>query len=307
MKKIIVILLVVANIAFCCALLSKKKILTPKTTKKMVCTTSILADTAQNIAGDQWHITSLMGPGVDPHTYHATEQDVHALAHAELILYHGLHLEGKIVHLLEQMNRYTKSVGVCELLPKEYLIESEMQGIYDPHVWHDVALWKLVATYILHTLVEHDPEHKDQYTARAQAYLDKLTNLEREIIESIQSIVPSQRVLITAHDAFSYYGLRYGIQVLGLQGVSTDAEAGTRDIQELVQFIVGNKIKAIFVESSISPRNIQAVQNGARAQSWQVAIGPELYSDALGDSESAAKSYIDMIRYNTQAIKSALC
>lgn len=273
----------------------------------MVCTTSILADTAQNIAGDQWHITSLMGPGVDPHTYHATEQDVHALAHAELILYHGLHLEGKIVHLLEQMNRYTKSVGVCELLPKEYLIESEMQGIYDPHVWHDVALWKLVATYILHTLVEHDPEHKDQYTARAQAYLDKLTNLEREIIESIQSIVPSQRVLITAHDAFSYYGLRYGIQVLGLQGVSTDAEAGTRDIQELVQFIVGNKIKAIFVESSISPRNIQAVQNGARAQSWQVAIGPELYSDALGDSESAAKSYIDMIRYNTQAIKSALC
>lgn len=307
MKKTLIAVIVICNIAFCFIVLSKKKFVENEAAKQMVCTTSILADTARAIAGDHWHITSLMGPGVDPHTYHATEQDVHALAHADLILYHGLHLEGKIVHLLEHMNSYTKSVGVCDLLPKEDLIESEIKGIYDPHVWHDVTLWKKVVSYIANALIACDPEHATLYKARVQNYLATLTLVEQEITESINAIPYEQRVLITAHDAFSYYGNRYGIRVLGLQGVSTDSEAGTRDIQELVKFIVTNHIKALFVESSISPRNIQAVQQGARAQSWDVAIGPELYSDALGDNESDANSYVAMLRYNTKAISSALC
>ncbi|MFZ5954172.1 MAG: metal ABC transporter solute-binding protein, Zn/Mn family [Candidatus Dependentiae bacterium] len=305
MKKLLTIF-VILNILACVFFLTNKQHISHSSAKRIVCTTTILADTAKQIAGDEWHITSLMGPGVDPHTYHATEQDVHALASAHLILYHGLHLEGKMVHLLEHMNQYTKSVGVCDLLPQEQLISSEIEGIYDPHVWHDVALWKIVVQYIANVLVEIDPTKADHYQKRAQEYLAKLTQLEAYIQNQINLIPLEQRVLITAHDAFSYYGLRYGIRVMGLQGVSTDAEAGTRDIQELVQFIVANKIKAIFVESSISPRNIQAVQHGVQAQNWRVAIGPELYSDALGDIESDAKTYYDMVRFNTNVITSSL-
>lgn len=305
MKKLI-FALIVLNLIACSLLLTQKQQSNDSHLKRMVCTTTILADTAKQIAGDEWQITSLMGPGVDPHTYHATEQDIHALASAHLILYHGLHLEGKMVHLLQHMNQYTKSVGVCDLLAKEQLISSEIEGIYDPHVWHDVALWKIVVQYIANVLVEIDPTKADHYQKRAQEYLAKLTQLEAYIQNQINLIPLEQRVLITAHDAFSYYGLRYGIRVMGLQGVSTDAEAGTRDIQELVQFIVANKIKAIFVESSISPRNIQAVQHGVQAQNWHVVIGPELYSDALGDIESDAKTYYDMVRFNTNAITSSL-
>lgn len=306
MKKIIFSLICI-NVFICFYLLNYHSDAQLKThKKKMVCTTSILADTAKRIAGDDWHVVSLMGPGVDPHTYNATEHDVHALAQADLILYHGLHLEGKMVHVLEQMNQYTTSVGVCDSLPKELLLESEVKGIYDPHVWHDVSLWNMVTTTIATALCTADTVHADTYQHNAQNYSTRLTQLDALVYQLINQIPQQQRVLITAHDAFSYFGKRYGIKVMGLQGVSTDSEAGTRDIQQLVQFITRNKIKALFVESSISPRNIQAVQQGARSQGWQVAIGPELYSDALGDEQSNADSYVSMIEYNVKTISQTL-
>ncbi|BDC35307.1 hypothetical protein Noda2021_12650 [Candidatus Dependentiae bacterium Noda2021] len=157
----------------------------------MVCTTSILADTAQHIAGEDWQVVSLMGPGVDPHTYHATEHDVHALAQADLILYHGLHLEGKMVHVLEQMNQYTTSVGVCESLPKELLIESEVAGIYDPHVWHDVSLWRRVTSTIADALIDVDNAYKERYETNAHTYSTRLEHLDTSIFELINEIPPN--------------------------------------------------------------------------------------------------------------------
>lgn len=272
----------------------------------IVCTTNIIADAAQEIGDTDVAVHSLMGPGVDPHLYRAREGDVHRLINADLILYHGLHLEGKMSSILKKMSAYLPSVAVTQTIPTTSLIESEIADTYDPHIWHNVSLWSIVVQHLADTLSQVDPQKKDAYQKRATIYLKKLQNLEQNIITKIKKLKPEQRILVTAHDAFSYFGKKYGFTVVGLQGISTQSEIGTRDVQSLAYFIVEKKIPALFLESSTPPRNIQAVQNACQRLGWNVIIGEELFSDSLDGKEKPAGNYIGMIQHNLNAIVSQL-
>lgn len=272
----------------------------------IVCTTNIIADAAQEIGDTDVVVHSLMGPGVDPHLYRAREGDVHRLINADLILYHGLHLEGKMSSILKKMSAYLPSVAVTQTIPTTSLIESEIADTYDPHIWHNVSLWSIVVQHLADTLSQVDPQKKDAYQKRATIYLKKLQNLEQNIITKIKKLKPEQRILVTAHDAFSYFGKKYGFTVVGLQGISTQSEIGTRDVQSLAYFIVEKKIPALFLESSTPPRNIQAVQNACQRLGWNVIIGEELFSDSFDGKEKPAGNYIGMIQHNLNAIVSQL-
>ena len=276
------------------------------THKTIICTTTILADTVRAIAGTQWSVQYLMGPGVDPHTYHAKESDIHRLTRADIIFYHGLHLEGKIAHVFEHMNEYVPSIGVCNTLDRAQLYPCSINNIYDPHVWHDVHLWKQVVHFIAQKLSSYDTDNAKLYKERCILYIKQLDELDSYITKCIKQLNSSQRTLITAHDAFEYFGKRYGMKVIGIQGISTQTEPGTKDIQEVVTHIVKYKTKAIFVESSTSARNIQAVQEAAHAHGHTVNIGPELYTDSLGLPGSNADTYITMMKHNIDSIVHSL-
>lgn len=273
----------------------------------VVATTGMIADAARNVAGSRANVVGLMGPGVDPHLYRASQGDVRALANADLILYNGLSLEGRMADVLVRMARTKPTVAVTEYIPEELLTEPEaFGGHYDPHVWFDVPMWKLAVERIKDALIEVDPAHRADYESNASAYLELLDELDQYAKEQIAQIPPESRVLITAHDAFGYFGRAYGIEVVGLQGISTDTEVGLRDIQELVAFIVARGIKAVFVESSVPRRSIEAVVEGARRQGHLVKIGGELFSDALGDAGTPEGTYIGMVRHNVDTIVAAL-
>lgn len=273
----------------------------------IVCTTSMIADTLRELVGDDAHVTGLMGPDVDPHLYRAREHDIHTLASADLIVYNGLHLEGKLADVLQSMDRYVPTVGLANHLDSSRFIASdEYDTLYDPHIWFDVTIWIEVTQIMRDALMKYDPEHADAYQKRAATYIQKLQDLDTFIRDEVAKLAPNQRKLVTAHDAFHYFGRAYGFEVVALQGISTESEAGIKDVQELVDYIVMHKIRAIFVEASIPERNIQAVQHAARARGWEVSIGDELYSDALGPEESDAGSYSGMVKHNVQAIISAL-
>lgn len=273
----------------------------------VVATTGMIADTARHIGGNHVEVIGLMGPGVDPHLYRASHGDVRRLVGADLILYNGLGLEGRMADILRQMERQKHTVAVTEYIPRDLLIEAEgFEGHADPHVWFDVELWKIVVQRILDALTEADPEHASAYRTHAASYLEQLDELHAYAVERIGSIPKERRVLVTAHDAFGYFGRAYDMEVVGLQGISTDTEAGVRDIQNLVHFIVERGIRAVFVESSLSPKPIEAVVQGAASRQHKVSIGAELYSDALGPAESDAGTYIGMFRHNIDAIVEAL-
>lgn len=273
----------------------------------VVATTGMIADVARNVAGDHANVVGLMGPGVDPHLYKASQGDVRTLADADLILYNGLNLEGRMADVLVRMARTKPTVAVTETIPEELLSEPDaFGGHFDPHVWFDVSLWKFAVQRIKQALIDVDPVHRDDYESNAHAYLELLDELDQYAREKIAEIPPESRVLITAHDAFGYFGSAYGLEVVGLQGISTDTEVGLRDIQELVSFIVDRGINAVFVESSVSPRAIEAVVEGALRRGHTVRIGGELFSDALGDAGTPEGTYIGMFRHNVDTIASAL-
>ncbi|MEX0940496.1 MAG: zinc ABC transporter substrate-binding protein [Candidatus Babeliales bacterium] len=272
----------------------------------VLCTTSMITDVVKAIGGEWICVKGLMGPGVDPHLYRARESDVRALTHADIIFYNGLHLEGKMTDIFSKMRSKVKTVAVTDIIKQDQLINSQFDGIYDPHIWHDVQLWIAVSEYIKDVLSLVDPMHKNYYKKRALSYIKQLHDLNSYVEEQVKKIPQKQRIMVTAHDAFSYFGRTYDVTVIGLQGINTDSEVSTKDIQNLVEYIVDHKIPAIFVESSIPQRNIQAVQKAVRARGWQVEIGPELFSDALGDYSSAAGTYIGMIRHNIDALVSVL-
>ncbi len=272
----------------------------------IVCSTSIIADTVRNIGGELVSVFHLMGPGVDPHIYRAKESDVHKLAAADIIFYNGLHLEGKMADIFARMQSYARTVAVTETIAQDKLLQSDFDNMHDPHVWHAVTLWMYAVEHIRDTLMAYDPTHQNKYTTYADAYLNELKKLDAYIKSQVKKIPARQRILVTAHDAFAYFGRVYGFNVVGLQGISTDAEVGIKDIHNLVDIIVQNQIRAIFIESSIAQRNIKAVQQAVYARNWQVNIGPELFSDALGNYDSAAGTYIGMIRHNIDAIVYAL-
>lgn len=278
----------------------------PKDQFFVVCTTTIIADAVHAIGAPYVTIKTLMGPGIDPHMYRARESDVAALSTADLIFYNGLHLEGKMGEIFAHMNRYVPTIAVADIIPIAQRIPSEFEGIYDPHIWHDVALWRAIIPVIEHTLSDHDPSHADYYHARAITYDKELQILDAWIKEQVQKIPQDQRILVTAHDAFSYFGRAYGMQVVGLQGISTDAQVSAHDIHQAVEYIVHYRIPALFLEASIPPQSIEAVQRAVMARGWQVHIAPELFSDALGDQSTTAATYCGMMQYNVTTIISAL-
>ncbi len=272
----------------------------------IVCTTTIIADAVQHIGGEYIFTKTLMGPGIDPHLYRARESDVSALSNADIIFYNGLHLEGKMGDIFAQMNRYVPTIAVAESIPIEKRISSDFAGMYDPHVWHDVSLWMHVIPVITCALSKKDPDHASYYQENAKSYSLKLKELEADIRKKITSISKHQRILVTAHDAFAYYGRAYGFQVVGLQGISTDAQVSAYDIQKSVKYIIENDIPALFLESSIPPQSIEAVQRAVQAGGYDVVIAQELFSDSLGDQSTTAHTYCGMIQYNTEVIVSAL-
>jgi manganese/zinc/iron transport system substrate-binding protein len=273
----------------------------------VVTTIGMITDIVENIGQERVSVTGLMGPGVDPHLYKASEGDVSSLSEADVIFFNGLHLEAKMGEVLEQMGGRIKTVAVTSNIDESLLLSPpEFEGAHDPHVWFDVALWMEAVGTIRNTLTEVDPSSADLYRANAEAYLGKLEELRAYVQEQTTRVPEQQRVLITAHDAFNYFGRAYGFEVRGLQGISTATEAGTGDVQDLAGFIAEKQIPAIFVESSVPVRNIEAVQAAVQAKGFQVSIGGELFSDAMGDWGTEEGTYIGMVRHNVDTIVSAL-
>ncbi len=273
----------------------------------IITTTGMIADAVKNIAGDSAEVVSLMGPGVDPHLYKATHGDLEKLTEADVIFYNGLHLEGKMGEVLEKLGRTKPVIAVSDGVPDSLLRTAPgFQGAYDPHIWFDVELWRMAVQHVISFLADYDSVNASAYRQRGNAYLAKLDSLDRSVSVALEQIPQEQRVLITAHDAFGYFGDAYGIEVRGLQGISTVSEFGLRDVTELVDFIIGRRIKAIFVETSVSPKSIEAVVEGCRKKNWNVSIGGNLYSDAMGPEGTIEGTYIGMVNANVTSIVEAL-
>lgn len=271
-------------------------------------TVGMIGDIVRNVGGDKVDVTALMGPGVDPHVYKPTAGDVGRLDRADIIFYGGLELEGRMTDIFEKIARAGKpTYAVSEEIPAERL--RPLAGStthHDPHIWFDVTLWTLAVDAVRDRLSEHYPEHAAYFAQQAAAYRTQLDQLDRYIWDQVATVPEQQRVLITAHDAFGYFGLQYGFEVQGVQGISTSSEAGTADIQHLVDFIVERRIPAMFVESSVSPSTIEAVQAAARDRGWDVVVGGQLFSDAMGKSGTPEGTYIGMVTWNVDTIVAAL-
>jgi len=301
MKKILIFLAIVSAIGC-----------NNNTTKSdklnIVTTTTMITDLVKNIGGDLVEINGLMGAGVDPHLYKASEGDVSKLYNANIIFYNGLHLEGKLVEVFEKMESTDKiQVGLADALDENTLIGSEyFASNYDPHVWFDIEYFKLFAAKVAQVLSENDPKNAAQYAENEKAFTTKLNALQNEIRETIASLPEEKRILVTAHDAFNYFGKAYGFEVIGLQGLSTATEAGVQDVQRLSSFIIEKDIKAIFVESSVPRRTIEALEQAVKSKGHEVVIGGSLYSDALGNPDTAEGTYIGMFKYNVNTIVNQL-
>ena len=300
MKKSIICLFVI--LLFACKNQTK-----PSGKLKVVVTTSMLTDLVKNIGADLIEIEGLMGPGVDPHLYKASEGDVSKLFNADVIFYNGLHLEGKLVAVFEKMDTQKTTVALGEFLAKEGLIGSDyFASNYDPHVWFNIQYFKEFSDKVTSVLSEEDPKNAASFTANNLAFQQKLDLLHTAVVNTIATLAPEKRVLVTAHDAFNYFGKAYGFKVVGLQGLSTATEAGVQDVQKLSEYIIANKVKAIFIESSVPRRTIEALQEAVLSKGHQVSIGGSLYSDALGDADSVEGTYVGMFLYNIKTIVNAL-
>ena len=280
---------------------------TPGARIEAVATIGMITDVVGRVGGERVRVQGLMGPGVDPHLYKARAGDVRRIDGADVIFYNGLHLEAAMCEVFEEMQGRTRTVAVTAGIPEARLLRpAEFKGAHDPHVWFDVTLWMEAVGAVERALVEHDPAGAATYQANAAAYLAELDALDRWVRARIAELPPERRVLVTAHDAFNYYGRAYGFQVRGLQGISTAAEAGTADVQGLADFIVERRLPAIFVESSIPRRTVEAVQAAVRSRGHEVRIGGSLYSDAMGDAGTPEGTYVGMVRHNVNTIVDAL-
>jgi manganese/zinc/iron transport system substrate-binding protein len=273
----------------------------------IVCTTGMIADAAKNIVGDSIEVTALMGSGVDPHLYKASQSDLSAIVNSDIVFYNGLHLEGKMTDIFEKFGERQKVVAVSDGIEKSKLrLLDPNAHTYDPHVWFDVLLWKDCVKQMLPSIIELDKKNAAYYQANAEKYLVQLDSLNQRVKTQILTIPSDQRVLITAHDAFGYFGQAYQMEVKGLQGISTLSEFGLKDITSLVNDITTRKIKAVFVESSVPQRSIEAVLEGCQKKGHQVKLGGTLYSDAMGQSGTPEGTYIGMVDANVGIIVKAL-
>lgn len=302
MKKIGFIALI------CCVLLSCNET-KPKNEKfTIVTTTSMITDLVKNIGGEKVNVQGLMGAGVDPHLYKASEGDVSKLSNADMIIYGGLHLEGKLVDVFETMKRQNiNTIAVSDALYKKDLISSTLfASNYDPHIWFNVEYWQRITVFVANKLSEAQPENKDFFQANATTYLEKLKVLKAELDDEIATLPADKRRLVTAHDAFSYFGKEFGFEVVGLQGLSTATEAGVQDVQKTAAYIIDHKVKAVFIESSVPKRTIEALQAAVNSKNHEVVIGGTLFSDALGNPDTPEGTYIGMFKFNVHTIVEAL-
>lgn len=301
MKKILILIGIVL-LAFGCN--SDK---TASTKPTIVCTTSILSDVVKNLVGDSIEVKSLMGAGVDPHLYKATQGNITDLTNADVVIYNGLHLEGKMGEIFEKLSRIKPTLAIADYVPEDRLINSTtFQGAEDPHIWFDVTLWREGTNGLAKKLEQQFPQLSDFIETNRKVYLERLNQLHLDVTHEINEIPENQRVMITAHDAFKYFGKQYGMEVRGLQGISTSAEYGLRDVSDLVDYISQKKIKAIFVESSVPKKSIEAVIEGCHQRGHDVKLGGELYSDALGTAGTPEGTYIGMFEHNVKIITQAL-
>jgi manganese/zinc/iron transport system substrate-binding protein len=273
---------------------------------KITTTIGMIADVARQIGGEYVEVTGLMKAGVDPHLYKATQGDLRKLLDADIVFYNGLHLEGKMGEMLEKLSKDKPTVAVTKNIPETRLMDDGTGAGYDPHIWFDVSLWMIAAETIRDELITLDPAHEQAYRTNADDYLAKMKELDTYAREQLASIPKESRVLVTAHDAFGYFGAAYDIEVMGLQGMSTASEAGIKDVSDLRDFLVKRNIKAVFVESSVPKKTIEAVVNGAKQQGHPVSIGGELFSDAMGKEGTEEGTYIGMVRHNVDTIVRAL-
>ncbi len=273
---------------------------------RVAATTGMVADLAKRVGGDRVEVDALMGPGVDPHLFSASPSDLARLRAADLVLYSGRGLEGKMGDIFTSLARKKPVFAVTERIADDRLLSPpELHGHFDPHVWFDVALWSAALPVVAEALSEVDPAHADEYRTRADAYKEELLKLHEEVKAALATVPKERRVLITSHDAFRYFGRAYDLEVRGLQGVSTVQDAGVRDVQDLATLIAERKIKAIFVETSVSEASIRAVQHAAKDKGQDVAIGGRLFSDAMGD-KPPEDTYPGMVRSNVKTIVEAL-
>ncbi|MEL6915404.1 MAG: zinc ABC transporter substrate-binding protein [Pseudomonadota bacterium] len=273
----------------------------------VVATTGMIADAVLEVGGELVDVEALMGPGVDPHAYRQTRTDITAMVQADLVLWNGLFLEAQMEDFLRELGETNRVVAVAEALPDNLLIGSEdYAGRYDPHVWMNPNLWSRVVLTIRDALIEAHPKGEAVFTGNADAYLAQVTALARYTTEVLSSVPPESRVVLSAHDAFNYFGSAYGYEVLGIQGISTESEAGLQRIGDLVDMLVERDIGAVFVETSVSDRNVRALIEGARARGHEVVIGGELFSDAMGEPGTYRGTYIGMIDSNATTIAAAL-
>jgi len=268
---------------------------------RVVATTTVVADLVRQVGGDRVTVDCLMAAGIDPHSYKPTPRDADRLAGADLVVASGLHLEGKLAALLERLARTRPVVAVGDSLPADRLLAAG-GGQHDPHVWFDARLWSMGVPAVAEALVRIDPAAADDYRRRARDYAARLEALDERIGGQLASIPAGRRVLVTAHDAFRYFGRAYGIEVVGVQGTSTESEAGLGDINRLVDLVVDRGIPAIFVETSVSDRNVEALREGARARGHEVALGGRLHSDSLGGPGSGAETLEEALTANVATI-----
>ena len=273
----------------------------------VVTTTGMIRDLVEHIGGDSVEVHALMGPGVDPHLYKATQGDLRQLQAADIIFYNGVHLEGKMGVVFEKLARLKTVVAVSDGMdPARLLRDPSFIGAVDPHIWFDVSLWASGIDGVTETLASAFPANAGYFRANARSYYRELMALHDWVGVEIRSIPASKRILITAHDAFNYFGRAYGIEVRGLQGISTLSEFGLKDRVDLVNFIVKRKINAVFVETSVSSRNINSIVEGCRQKGHEVIIGGNLYSDAMGEAGTPEGNYIGMVQANVRSIVEAL-
>jgi manganese/zinc/iron transport system substrate-binding protein len=274
---------------------------------EVVATTGMIADALRQVGGERVNVEALMGPGVDPHLYRQTRTDIVRMTRADAVIWHGLYLEAQLEEFFADLSKRKKVVALGERLEKGHLLgHEEYKGRYDPHVWMDPKLWREVVIAARDTLSELDPTGRPSFEANAARHLAEIDRLASYSETVLASIPQGARVLVTAHDAFNYFGRAYGFEVLGIQGISTESEAGLKQIEAFVNTLVERKIKAVFVESSVADRNVKALIEGAASRGWTVEIGGELYSDAMGDAGTYEGTYIGMIDHNVSTIARAL-
>ncbi|MEO1107064.1 MAG: zinc ABC transporter substrate-binding protein [Pseudomonadota bacterium] len=274
---------------------------------KVVATTGMVADAVRQVGGDQVEVKGLMGPGVDPHAYRQTRSDIVAMTRADLVLWHGLYLEAQMEDFFEDLSRKQTVVAVAESVDKSKLrAHDDYADKYDPHIWMSPALWGEVVAEIQATLTDARPESADLFAANAEAHLAELDALAAYAEQVLTAVPEESRVLLTAHDAFGYFGAAYGYEVMGVQGISTQSEAGLNRIGELVDTLVDRQLTAVFVESSVSDRSMRALIEGAAAKGHEVSVGGELFSDAMGVDGTYEGTYVGMLDHNITVIAGAL-